>query len=87
VTLSSELGQARIPSGWGIIKAAKKEIPIWTAKEIEVDPSRIGKGAVRNRLLKLYVPSYERKCEFITGEDIEEVASKLAARLMEKRQV
>jgi electron transfer flavoprotein beta subunit len=85
VTLSNEFGQARIPSGWGIIKAAKKEIPIWTAKEMEIDPSRVGKGAVRNRLLRLYVPSYERKCEFITGEDVSEVASKLASKLMEKK--
>lgn len=85
VTVSNEFGQARIPSGWGIIKAAKKEIPIWTAKEIEVDLSRIGKDAVRNRLLKLYVPSYERKCEFVTGDDINEVAIKLASKLMEKK--
>ena len=85
VTVSNELGQARIPSGWGIIKAAKKEIPIWTAKEMEIDPGRVGKEAARNRLLRLYVPSYERKCEFVTGEDVSEVASKLASRLMEKK--
>jgi electron transfer flavoprotein beta subunit len=86
VTVSNELGQARIPSGWGIIKAAKKEIPIWTAKEIEIDPSRIGKDAARNQLLKLYIPSYERKCEFVTGNDIDEVAVKLASKLAEKKQ-
>jgi electron transfer flavoprotein beta subunit len=85
VTVSNEFGQARIPSGWGIIKAARKEIPVWTGKEIEVDPSRIGKDAARNRLLRLYVPSYERKCEFITGEDLIEVASRLASKLMEKK--
>ena len=85
VTVSNELGQARIPSGWGIIKAAKKEIPIWSAKEIEADASRVGRGSVRNRLLKLYVPLYERKCEFVTGEDINQVAARLASKLMEKK--
>ena len=86
VTVSNEFGQARIPSGWGIIKAAKKEIPVWTAKEIEVDPSKIGKEAMRTELLRFYVPSYERRCEFITGEDINVVAGKLATKLMEKKQ-
>lgn len=84
VTLSNLFGQARIPSGWGIIKAAKKEIPIWSAKEMEIDISRVGIDAVRNRLLRLHVPSYERKCEFITGEDINAVASQLASKLTEK---
>lgn len=84
VTVSNELGQARIPSGWGIIKAAKKEIPVWTAREIEIDPSRIGKGSVRNQLLRLCVPSYERKCEFISGKDIKEVVAKLASKIVEK---
>jgi electron transfer flavoprotein beta subunit len=85
ITVSNELGLARIPSGWGIIRAAKKEIPIWTAKEIEVNPTKIGKETARNRLLKLYIPSYERKCEFITGEDFSEVAAKLASKIIEKR--
>ena len=87
VTVSSELGQARLPSGWGIIKAAKKEIPIWSKGEMDVDSAMVGKKAVRNRLLRLYVPSYERNCEFITGEDVAEITSKLTDKIRELKLV
>lgn len=45
ITVSNELGQARIPSGWGIIKAARKEIPVWDADFLESDSCRAGKKA------------------------------------------
>ncbi len=53
VTVSNELGKARIPSGWGIITAAKKQIPTWSLQDIGVDPSSSGKLVPRNKLLKL----------------------------------
>jgi len=84
VTVSSEMGQARIPSGWGIIRAARKEIPTWGVKEIAVDPSRVGKRAVRNDLLRLYSPSYERKCQFIIEEDAQKTIGKLISKIIEK---
>lgn len=87
VTVSNELGRARIPSGWGIIKAAKKEVSVWTAKEAGVDSSKIGRAAVRNPLLKLYNSSYDRQCEFITGQDMAEMASKLANKITGRRWV
>ncbi len=82
ITVSSELGQARIPSGWGIIKAAKKAIPVWDAAQLGSDPSRTGKEAVRNNLTLLSIPSYERKCEMIKGESPAEGSAKLAEVLL-----
>lgn len=61
VTLSNEMGQARIPSGWGIITAAKKQIARWNAADIGADITKTGQGGIRNRLVKLYVPEYQRK--------------------------
>lgn len=83
ITISNELGQARIPSGWGIIKAAKKEIPIWDAAQMVNDLSKTGKHAARNNLFKLYIPSYERRCEMITGKTPAEAAGKLAEKIVE----
>jgi len=83
VTLSSEFGQARIPSGWGIINAAKKKIPVWDGAQLGGDLSKVGKGAVRNQLLKLYIPAYERKCQMIEGKDAAEAAASLADKITE----
>lgn len=85
VTVSNELGKARIPSGWGIIKAAKKEIPVWSLETIGVDQSSTDKLAPRNKLLKLSAPSMERICEFVKGETPEEIAEKLIQKLLEKK--
>jgi electron transfer flavoprotein beta subunit len=85
VTVSNELGKARIPSGWGIITAAKKEIPIWSLKDLGIDFSQTGKGSARNKLFKLYAPSLGRKCEMVEGETPDEAAGNLAEKIMEKK--
>jgi len=81
ITVSSEFGQARIPSGWGIIKAAKKPIPAWSASQVGADPAAMGKAGARNSLVKLFIPSYQRKCEMVTGETPAEAAAKLAEKI------
>lgn len=83
VTVSNEVGQPRLPSGWGIISAARKQLPVWNAYDIDADPSQIGVAAARRKLLKLFIPVRERKCEIIQGESAAEAAVKLAIRLRE----
>lgn len=80
ITVSSEMGKARIPSGWGIIQAAKKPISTW--KEADLGGEAM-KAAGSNTLLKLYAASNERKCEMITGENAADAAGKLAGVIVE----
>jgi electron transfer flavoprotein beta subunit len=81
ITVSSELGKARIPSGWGIITAAKKEIPLWSPQDI----ADKGKWSARNKLLRLFAPSMERKCEMVRGETPAEAAEKLVQKILERK--
>jgi electron transfer flavoprotein beta subunit len=83
VTVSQEVGRPRLPSGRGIIYAARKQLPVWNAKDIGADPSKIGPNEVRRRLIKLFLPERERKCEMVQGETPVEVAINLAERLRE----
>jgi len=85
ITVSNEIGQPRLPSGWGIIAAARKKIPVWTATDIGAEPSRIGDSAARRKLVKLFSPARERKCEIIAGETPAEAGAKLGERLRQKR--
>lgn len=82
VTVSSEMGQARIPAGRGIIIAAKKQYPRWGAADVGADASRTGPAAARNSLVKLFIPSYQRKCEMVTGKDPAEAAALLAEKII-----
>lgn len=85
VTVSNEVGQPRLPSGWGIITAARKQIPIWNAHDIDADPSHIGASTARRKLYRLFLPERERKCEMVQGKTTTEAAIKLAQRLRETR--
>jgi electron transfer flavoprotein beta subunit len=81
LTVSHELGPPRLPSGWGIVTASKKEIPVWDAKFIEAEASQIGADDSRRNLIKLYIPERKRKCEIIEGEKPEEAAGNLADKM------
>jgi hypothetical protein len=41
----------------------------------------VGKAGARNSLVKLFIPSYQRKCEMVTGETPAEAAAKLADKI------
>jgi len=83
LTVSHEAGQPRLPSGWGIISASKKEIAVWDANAIGVEPSQTGAGKSRKKLMQLFIPQKEKKCEKIEEEKPEEAAGKLALKLRE----
>ncbi len=84
VTVTHEAGPPRLPSGWGIISASKKEIPVWDAEDIGADPSRIGREASRKKLVRLSIPERKRKCEIFGGDTLEEAVSKLVGKLRER---
>ena len=82
VTLSNEMGQARIPAGRGIIIAAKKQFPKWGAADVGAEASKTGSASVRNSLVKLFIPSYQRTCEIVSGKDPAEAAATLAEKIL-----
>ncbi len=87
VTISQEIGLPRLPTGKGILAAARKQIPVWTAADIGADPSMVGGAAARTEILKLFIPVHEARCEMITGENAADAAARLALRLREAKVV
>ncbi len=83
ITVGQEVGRARLPSGWGIISASRKKLPLWNLNDINGDNSKFGHNVVRRKILKLSLPDRERRCEMIEGETPSEGAIKLAERLRE----
>jgi electron transfer flavoprotein beta subunit len=83
ITVSNELGEPRYATLKGIMGAAKKTVPVWTAQDIGADASAIGAAGARSRMTKLFIPVREAKCEIIEGENEEEAAIKLALKLRE----
>ncbi|HEX2172195.1 MAG TPA: electron transfer flavoprotein subunit beta/FixA family protein, partial [Dehalococcoidia bacterium] len=85
VTASNEMNTPRYPTLKGIMAAAKKQLPVWMAADLDIDAGRVGEAGSRSTMVKLYVPKYDAQCEFIEGDSPAEQAEKLALKLREAR--
>jgi electron transfer flavoprotein alpha/beta subunit len=65
----------------GIIRAKKREIPVWSASDLNADTSMIGAAGAKTSLSKLALPDFEGACEFIEGDDLKQAAGMLTERL------
>jgi electron transfer flavoprotein beta subunit len=83
LTLSNEHPAPRYPNVKGIMLAKRKEPVIWKPADIGTEPAQIGARGRRARLLRLYQPVREGRCEIIASDTPEESAAKLADRLRE----
>jgi electron transfer flavoprotein beta subunit len=82
VSVTKEICEPRYPSFMGIRKASRTEIPIWTAAAagLEAVP-----GAVLSWPEVIAPPKVETHCEMIEGATPEEIAGKLADRLLQEK--
>jgi electron transfer flavoprotein beta subunit len=85
ITVSNELGEPRYPTIKGIMAAKKIEPIVWKPADIGVEPSQVGAAGRRAKLLKLFQPVHEGRCEFIEGESPEEAGVNLALKLREAK--
>jgi electron transfer flavoprotein beta subunit len=85
ITVTNELGEPRYPTIKGIMMAKKKEPVVWKPGDIGITGQQTGAAGRRNKMVKLYQPVKEGKCEIVSGETPEEAAVKLAFRLREAK--
>jgi electron transfer flavoprotein beta subunit len=85
ITVSHEIGQLRYETIKGMMAAKKKEPVIWKPADIEADPTQIGAKGSHTRMLRLFQPVREGRCEFIGGATPEEQGVNLALKLKEQK--
>ena len=85
ITVSNEIGEPRYPTIKGIMAAKKKEPIVWKPADIGVEPSKVGAAGRRAKMLKLFQPVHEGKCEMAGGDTPEEAAANLALKLREAK--
>jgi electron transfer flavoprotein beta subunit len=81
VTLSNEHPAPRYPNVKGIMMAKRKDPIIWKPGDLGIDPAKLGTLGRKAKIVKLYQPVREGKCEIVSGDTPEEAATKLAERL------
>jgi electron transfer flavoprotein beta subunit len=82
LSVVKEINEPRYPSFMGIRKASRAEIPIWSLADVGVEELATAALEWPNILAP---PKVETKVEMIAGETPEEVAAKLADRLIEEK--
>lgn len=85
VTVAHELGKPRYASLRETMKAARKPVTVWTAKDLGLEAGEVGAAGARRILERLYIPVNDVRCELIAGGSPEEAAAALARRLHEAR--
>lgn len=81
ISVTREINQPRIPSLMMIIKASKKEIVAMTSTELDLQKQKLESNV---EILEVLAPKTERKKVMITGENVQEIAEKLAKALIQE---
>lgn len=82
VSVVKGINEPRYPSFMGIRKASKAEIPVWSTSDVGLDEAPTPAITWPEVFAP---PKVETECEMIEGETSEEVATRLADRLIEEK--
>ncbi|MDP3790096.1 MAG: electron transfer flavoprotein subunit beta/FixA family protein [Candidatus Omnitrophota bacterium] len=77
MTVVKEINEPRLPSLKGKMKATKAEITTWTAKDLGLDPAKLGLNGSPTKVVKIFTPPPRTGGQILKGEP-DEVAGKLA---------
>ena len=78
VSLVKDIGEPRYPSFMGIRRASKAEIPTWSLSQIGISAPPV---MIENQAL-MTAPVLEVACELITGGNPQEIAERLAEKIL-----
>ena len=79
-----EINEPRLPSLKGKMQAKKKEITRWSAADLGLDGTGIGRNS-QTKTLKVAPPHSRPQGELIEGDSAEEIANNLFEKLREKQ--
>ncbi|MCS7248044.1 MAG: electron transfer flavoprotein subunit beta/FixA family protein [Anaerolineales bacterium] len=86
VSVIKGINEPRYPSFMGIRKASKATIPTWGVNDLGVDPGRVGAAGAFVAWPEIYMmPVKETKVEWIEGSTPQEIAAKLADKLIAEK--
>ncbi|MDD5233198.1 MAG: electron transfer flavoprotein subunit beta/FixA family protein [Syntrophales bacterium] len=87
LTVVKDINQPRFPSLAGIRRAARADIPTWTAADIApADPSRLGLDGSPTRVVTICSPPPRAgKAEMIQADSVDAAAAVLAGRIFSRK--
>jgi len=68
ITVVKEINVPRLPSLRGIARSESAVVPVWTVRELGVDPGRVGLSGSFTRVIKVFSPQRTCQAEIFQGE-------------------
>ena len=85
LTVVKSINEPRSATVKGLMKANRKEIPVWTAADVEVNASAIGLTGSPTQVRRIFTPEQRVQGELIQTDSAREAASILASRLVQMK--
>ncbi len=75
-TVVKEINEPRLPSLKGKMRAKKADITLWTSKELDLDPERLGLSGSPTQVVNIFAPERRLEGQILSGKN-DEVVEKL----------
>ncbi|MDF2501541.1 MAG: carD 6 [Anaerosporomusa subterranea] len=85
LTVVKSINEPRYPTVKGTMKANRKEIPVWTVNDIEVDAEKIGLKGSPTQVRKIFTPKQRVQGEVIQAETAREAVAALIQKLSDAK--
>jgi electron transfer flavoprotein alpha/beta subunit len=87
LTVLKSINEPRLPTVKGTMKANRKEIPVWTAADMEVDPARLGLKGSPTQVRRIFTPPQRVQGQLIQAGSAREAAGLLVKKLTDAKLV
>ncbi len=83
ISVVKDINEPRYPSFMGIRKAAKANVPTWSAADIGAEPDKLAAAVQWTRIFP--PPPREGACDIVTGDSPAQIAALLADKIMAEK--
>ncbi|SMC31509.1 electron transfer flavoprotein subunit beta/FixA family protein [Sporomusa malonica] len=85
LTVVKSINEPRFPTVKGTMKANRKEIPVITVNDVDVDPDRLGLKGSPTQVLRIFTPLQRKQGELIQADSARESVTVLIRKLSEAK--
>lgn len=85
LTVVKSINEPRLPTVKGTMKANRKEIPVITVNDVEVDPDRLGLKGSPTQVRRIFTPQQRTQGELIQADSARESVAMLIQKLSEAK--
>ena len=85
ITVIKSINDPRLPTVKGTMKANRKEIPVWTAADLDVNEAAIGLKGSPTQVRRIFTPAQRGQGQIIQADTAREAAASLVSKLTEAK--